>query len=230
MKKGELEARILILVTLALVAFGIVMVYSATSASAAVGGSNPNYYLERQGIYAVLGIALMVIAQRWDYRRLAALAPVARSHLARVAAGRARDRACDQRRAPLDLARPGRLPAVGVREARAGGVGGGLSRPPSGAADDARAGATDRRARRPLCRAADRRAGPRDRDRADGDARRDAAHRRHACARARCRAHDRGRPRHGGDLVRAVPPRALLRVPASVARPARASATRSCRR
>ena len=33
-------------------------------------GSNPNYYLERQGIYAALGIALMVIAQRWDYRRL----------------------------------------------------------------------------------------------------------------------------------------------------------------
>src|SRR6185437_8083385 len=59
-----------------LVAFGIVMVYSATSASAAVGGSKPNYYVERQGIYAVLGITLMVIAQRWEYRRLMALAPV----------------------------------------------------------------------------------------------------------------------------------------------------------
>src|SRR5579864_420187 len=76
MRKGELEARILILVTLALVAFGIVMVYSATSAAAAVGGANPNYYLERQGIYAFLGITLMVIAQRWDYRRLKALAPM----------------------------------------------------------------------------------------------------------------------------------------------------------
>jgi cell division protein FtsW len=74
-KRGELESRILILVTLALVAFGIVMVYSATSASAAVGGANPNYYVERQGIYAVLGIALMVVAQRWDYRRLRLLAP-----------------------------------------------------------------------------------------------------------------------------------------------------------
>ena len=40
-KRGELESRILILVTLALVAFGIVMVYSATSASAAVGGGEP---------------------------------------------------------------------------------------------------------------------------------------------------------------------------------------------
>jgi cell division protein FtsW len=75
MRRGELESRILILVTLALVAFGIVMVYSATSASAAVGGANPNYYVERQVMYAVLGIVLMVIAQRWDYRRLRALAP-----------------------------------------------------------------------------------------------------------------------------------------------------------
>ena len=76
MKRGELDSRLLILVTLALVAFGLVMVYSATSASAAVGGSNPNYYLERQGIYAALGIGLMLFAQRWDYRRLRALAPM----------------------------------------------------------------------------------------------------------------------------------------------------------
>src|SRR6185437_13869451 len=42
---------------------------------AAIGGSNPNYYLERQGIYAAIGVVLMVIAQRWDFRRLRALAP-----------------------------------------------------------------------------------------------------------------------------------------------------------
>src|SRR5439155_8941714 len=41
----------------------------------AVGGNDPSYYLKRQGIYAALGIALMVVAQRWDYRRLRALAP-----------------------------------------------------------------------------------------------------------------------------------------------------------
>jgi cell division protein FtsW len=75
MKRGELEARVLILVTLALVAFGLVMVYSATSAAAEVGGRNPNYYLERQALYAALGIVLMVIAQRWDYRRLRFFAP-----------------------------------------------------------------------------------------------------------------------------------------------------------
>ncbi len=76
MRRGELESRILILVTLALVAFGIVCVYSATSAPAAVGGGNPNHYVERQGMYALFGIVLMVVAQRWDYRRLRAMAPV----------------------------------------------------------------------------------------------------------------------------------------------------------
>src|SRR5262249_51827510 len=41
------EWHVLALVTLALTAFGIVMVYSATSASAVVGGANPMSYLER---------------------------------------------------------------------------------------------------------------------------------------------------------------------------------------
>src|SRR3954471_15793424 len=75
MRPGERESRILILVTLALVAFGVVCVYSATSAPAAVGGANPNFYLERQGMCAVLGIVLMVLGMRWDYRRLRPLAP-----------------------------------------------------------------------------------------------------------------------------------------------------------
>jgi cell division protein FtsW len=74
-RRRELDSRLLILVTLALVAFGLVMVYSATSAAAAVGGNDPSYYLKRQGIYAALGIVLMMLAQRWDYRRLRALAP-----------------------------------------------------------------------------------------------------------------------------------------------------------
>jgi cell division protein FtsW len=74
-RKGELEARLLILVTLGLVAFGLVMVYSATSAPAALGGGNPMGYLERQGTYALLGVALMVLGARFDYRRLRELAP-----------------------------------------------------------------------------------------------------------------------------------------------------------
>jgi len=74
-RKGELEARLLILVTLGLVAFGLVMVYSATSAPAALGGGNPMGYLERQGTYALIGLGLMVAGARFDYRRLKDLAP-----------------------------------------------------------------------------------------------------------------------------------------------------------
>jgi cell division protein FtsW len=74
-KPGALEARLLTLVTLALVAFGLVMVYSATSAPAALRNGNPNTYLERQAMYAVLGLVLMVLAARFDFRRLRALAP-----------------------------------------------------------------------------------------------------------------------------------------------------------
>ena len=75
MKRGQLEWHLLILVTLGLVAFGLVMVYSATSASAALGNGDPMSYLKRQGTYAVLGIVLLIIASRFDYRRLRLLAP-----------------------------------------------------------------------------------------------------------------------------------------------------------
>jgi cell division protein FtsW len=75
-KRGQLDSSVLILVTLGLVAFGLVMVYSATSASAALANGDPAYYLKRQAIYAVLGIALMVAASRLDFRILRGLAPV----------------------------------------------------------------------------------------------------------------------------------------------------------
>src|SRR5919199_2226331 len=75
MRRGELESRLLVLVTLGLVAFGLVMVYSATSAAAALGGADPSSYLKRQGVYALLGVALLIGASRFDYRRLKAIAP-----------------------------------------------------------------------------------------------------------------------------------------------------------
>jgi cell division protein FtsW len=74
-KQRSLEWQMLVLVTLGLTAFGLIMVYSATSASAALGGSNPAGYVERQGIYALLGLALLVVAARSDFRKLRALAP-----------------------------------------------------------------------------------------------------------------------------------------------------------
>ena len=73
--RGQLEQRLLVLVTLALAAFGLVMVYSATSAAAALGNGDPITYLKRQGIYALIGVALMLTASRFDHRRLRVLAP-----------------------------------------------------------------------------------------------------------------------------------------------------------
>ncbi|MDX6471495.1 MAG: cell division protein FtsW [Gaiellaceae bacterium] len=74
-KQRPLEWQLLVFVTLALTFFGLVMVYSATSASAALGNGNPVGYLERQGIYATIGFVLLVFAARTDFRRLKALAP-----------------------------------------------------------------------------------------------------------------------------------------------------------
>jgi cell division protein FtsW len=74
-KRAKLEPQILVLVTLGLVAFGLVMVYSATSAAAALGDGDPSYYLKRQGIYALVGLCVLVCASRFDFRGLRALAP-----------------------------------------------------------------------------------------------------------------------------------------------------------
>jgi cell division protein FtsW len=75
-KRGQLESSVLILVTLGLVAFGLVMVYSATSAAAALANGDPAYYLKRQAGYALLGLVLMVGAMRVNFRVLRRLAPM----------------------------------------------------------------------------------------------------------------------------------------------------------
>jgi cell division protein FtsW len=75
MTKAKLESQLLVLVTLGLVAFGLVMVYSATSAPAALARTDPMSYLKKQGVYALIGVALMMTTARFDYRRLRALAP-----------------------------------------------------------------------------------------------------------------------------------------------------------
>jgi cell division protein FtsW len=73
---GQLEQRLLVLVTLGLVAFGLVMVFSATSASAAIGAGDPMTFLVKQGAYALVGLLLLALASRFDYHRLRALAPI----------------------------------------------------------------------------------------------------------------------------------------------------------
>ena len=75
MKQRSFEWQLLLLVTIALTAFGLVMVYSATSASAALGNGNPAGYVERQAVYALIGFVALVAAARTDFRRLRAFAP-----------------------------------------------------------------------------------------------------------------------------------------------------------
>ena len=76
MREGQFEARLLVLVTFGLVAFGLVMVYSATSAAAALANGDPGYYVKRQAVYAVLGLGLMTALSRVPFARLRKLAPV----------------------------------------------------------------------------------------------------------------------------------------------------------
>jgi cell division protein FtsW len=75
-RKGQLESSLLILTTLGLVAFGLVMVYSATSTPAALGNSDPGHYLKRQAVYALIGIGVMIALSRTSFRTFRYFAPV----------------------------------------------------------------------------------------------------------------------------------------------------------
>lgn len=54
---------------IALGATGVVMAYSATRQQLVNAGENPHYYLERQGLFVLLGIVAMFLVSRIDYRR-----------------------------------------------------------------------------------------------------------------------------------------------------------------
>jgi cell division protein FtsW len=74
-KRHQFEWNLLVLVTAALVLFGLVMVYSATSGSAALGNANPLGFVEKQAMYAIVGVAVLVVVSRLDLDRIRALAP-----------------------------------------------------------------------------------------------------------------------------------------------------------
>jgi cell division protein FtsW len=74
-RKGAFEQQLLLLITLALVAFGLVMVFSATSGQATLGNGDASYYLRKQALYALVGVVLLVLARRMSYRALRPLAP-----------------------------------------------------------------------------------------------------------------------------------------------------------
>lgn len=59
----------LFLAMIALGFTGVIMIYSATRQALVNAGYNPHYYLERQGMFVILGIAAMYVVSRIDYRR-----------------------------------------------------------------------------------------------------------------------------------------------------------------
>jgi cell division protein FtsW len=61
---------VLAAVVVALVGFGVVMVYSASAVEGTVQYHDPQFFLRRQAIYAVLALVAMWAASRLDYHRL----------------------------------------------------------------------------------------------------------------------------------------------------------------
>jgi cell division protein FtsW len=60
---------VLAAVVIALIGFGVVMVYSASAIEAAVQLKDPQYYLKKQGFYAVVALGLMWVTSHVDYHR-----------------------------------------------------------------------------------------------------------------------------------------------------------------
>jgi cell division protein FtsW len=61
---------VLAAVAIALIGIGVVMVFSASAIEATVTFKDPQYFLKRQGIFAVLAMLVMWGVSRFDYRRL----------------------------------------------------------------------------------------------------------------------------------------------------------------
>jgi cell division protein FtsW len=64
---------ILAAVAIALVGFGVIMVFSASAVEATVSFGDAQYYLKRQAVYGIAAVALMFAVARVDYHRLRAV-------------------------------------------------------------------------------------------------------------------------------------------------------------
>src|SRR3954469_15087039 len=67
---APVEYHLLLLVTLGLVAFGLVMVYSASSGVAVLSNRDPLSALAKQAVYAAIGVVAMLVCARVPYRQL----------------------------------------------------------------------------------------------------------------------------------------------------------------
>ena len=138
--------QVLFIATLLLVCASIVMVYSASAVVALERFDQPYFFLTKQALWAVLGLAVLAIAMRIDYRtyRNDAFIWGALALVVLMLVARAVQRA-GQRDPPLVQPRRPRHPAVGAGEDR---------RDPVHRADPRAPDAPDRRS--PVFAAADR--------------------------------------------------------------------------
>lgn len=67
---------LLIVVTVAVSALGVLMVYSTTKIQLAASGGDPQAEMKRQALYAVAGVAAFLVTLFFDYRRYLSWAPV----------------------------------------------------------------------------------------------------------------------------------------------------------
>ncbi|MHB1412994.1 MAG: putative lipid II flippase FtsW [Thermoleophilia bacterium] len=75
--RGSTEYAALLVLTMILLAFGIVMVFSASWASSYMGETQDSlFYLKRELIFAGMGLGLMFFLARFDYGRLRKIAPL----------------------------------------------------------------------------------------------------------------------------------------------------------
>ncbi len=62
--------RTLFIAAIAIVGFGIVMLYSASSVIAMESHRSPYFFAVKQGMWAAMGVLLMIVLTRFDYRKL----------------------------------------------------------------------------------------------------------------------------------------------------------------
>jgi cell division protein FtsW len=67
-RTGPLDG-VLAAAAIALLGFGVVMVYSSSVVEATTTFRDPQYFLMRQAIFATVGLAIMLVVSRFDYRR-----------------------------------------------------------------------------------------------------------------------------------------------------------------
>ncbi len=68
LKKLEEFDLVIMLMAIALTSFGVVMVYSASNIMAAKRFNDGFYFLKRQGLFAIVGFAIMLTVMQIDYR------------------------------------------------------------------------------------------------------------------------------------------------------------------